>query len=68
MLGVAKSSVTRWAADGLLPAPHDTLELGRVWLVRDIEKLRGKLPSPDGRARGQALRASWESRRRRGVR
>ena len=60
ILGVAKSSVSRWAADGLLPEPYDTLKLGRVWRVADIEPLRATLPSPHGRARGNALRDNPE--------
>ena len=64
ILGVTKSSVSRWANAGRLPEPYDTLQLGRVWRVRDIERLRDKLPSPHGRKRGDALRATHAQWRR----
>jgi predicted DNA-binding transcriptional regulator AlpA len=67
ILGVSKSSVSRWAAEGLLPEPVDNLELGRVWRVAEIKPLKAALPSPAGRARGKALRQNAEHARRHGL-
>ncbi len=62
--GVKKSTITRWANEGLLPEPLDTLKLGRVWSVVEIVKLFDLIdPNEDvprdsdrGRIYGERLR------------
>ena len=62
--GVEKSTVTRWANEGLLPEPIDTLMLGRIWSYKSIFKLFAivnfeveALDEGAGRIYGECLRA-----------
>ena len=45
MIGRSRSTISRWVADGLFPAPKEIAPQIVGWLKTDIEDWLGNLPS-----------------------
>ena len=47
IIGRSRSTISRWVADGLFPAPKQIAPQIVAWLKTDIEDWLGNLPSKD---------------------
>src|SRR5690242_4087171 len=59
LLGITKSTISRWGNDELLPDPDDTLALGRIWKRQTIEHFLDAIEELSGSRPTQGWKAKY---------